>query len=87
MLADVTHDETRRIVGFDHGNAVADAIDLDLDERLEPQHAAAAGAHDLDLTTVRRNRARDCGSDIVGANRYRRGVARNEDLRGHTPTS
>ncbi len=68
---------------------IADAAlgPLHLDQGLEPIHAAAAGAHDLDFEAFPLGRLVESGRDLVGAERQRAGIAGDEQARAHACAS
>src|SRR5262245_49155410 len=53
----------------------------DLDQRLQPIHAARAGSHDLGLETALLERFSECGRDLLGADAERAGIAGDVDAR------
>jgi len=79
--------EARHVLGRHRPEADAATVGLDLDQRLEPEQAARARAHDLDRQALALGLVDDRGRDLVGADGAGRGVARHEDARGHHPTS
>ena len=76
-----------RDVAQGHG-AVAHATGcgLHLDERLEPEHAARAVAHDLGVDPAIAHAGLDCGGDLIGTDRAGGAVTRHEDA-DHARTS
>src|SRR6202047_3033324 len=54
---------------------------LDLDQGLEEEHSARAGTDDLDRKSARARFGRDPRPHLVGANRERGGILRNENTR------
>ena len=71
-------------VGGEGAEAVAHAALLHLDQRFQPDHAARAGAHDLDRNAPRFGLGLKRARDILGTQRLGGGVTRNVDLHGAT---
>src|SRR5262249_46643769 len=69
-------------LGLDGAEAMAYAADLDLDQRLEPQHAARAVADDLDRHPGRGGRTGDRCRHCVSSDGHGSGIPRNEDTHG-----
>ncbi len=59
---------------------------LDLDQRLQKDHAARAGADDFDRRAARLSLRSDFCRDLIGAEGQRRGILRNENP-GHPRTA
>src|SRR5688572_3803535 len=75
------------VVGFERTEAMPDAVDLDFEQRLEPEHAAAAGAYDVHgLPHGRRSMLKRRG-DGVSPDGECGGVARDEQAAVHAPAS
>ena len=60
---------------------------LDLDQRLQPEQAARAGAHDLDIEVLAPGHVEDRGGDLVGADGTGGCIAWDVEARRHQPTS
>ena len=76
------------VVEFDRTVGNAALLGRDLEQRLEPVHAARAVAHDLDRDIALRGSCSDRGRNLVGAASDRGGVAGNVDAkRAHRSTS
>ena len=71
------------IARLDRAVTNAGAVDVDLDERLEPEHAARPVAHDADVVTATGSLSRERDGDLVGADGAGRGVAGDVDGDGH----
>ena len=77
---DRRHQRLDRAVTVERPEAVPHAVDLDLDQRLQPQHPARAVAHDRELDPgPPRRRSPIAAATRVGAAGDRRRVARDED--------
>ena len=71
-------DQAFDVAGANRSEAVAHAALLDLDQRLEPQHAARAVAHDLDRDRGLLGRRCQEAGDLVGTDCDRSRVAGHE---------
>ena len=69
-----------RVGGLEGAEGVADAVRLDLDQRLQPDHPARAVADDLDRDAGGLGGGADRLGHGVGAERAGGGVAGDEDL-------
>ncbi|MNT43030.1 hypothetical protein D3C72_1794810 [compost metagenome] len=72
-------EQRRHIRRADRAIGHAAGIGLHLDQRLQPEHAARAVAHDANVVAARAGLARDGAGHVVGAKRQRGGIARHED--------
>ena len=77
-----TH-EVLHIFGLERTEPMAHSVDLDLEQRLEPQHAATTGAYELDCLSGRFQLNRR--SDFVGADGEGGGITRDEQAPRHAP--
>ena len=72
------------VFGRGGAKADADAVLFDLDQRLKPDHAARAGADDVDLDALFLGLGGQRGGHLVGAERL--GGAVEGDVEFHAPT-
>ena len=80
-------DEATDILHVERAETVAHAVALDLEQRLQPHHAARTRAHDLDRATGSGCGTRQRRGDLIGTDRDRGGIARNVEAHGHAPAS
>ena len=76
-------EQAGHVLGRDRAIGDAAGRRFHLDQRLQPEQAARAVAHDRRIDLSRRELARDGAVDLLGPDRKRRGVAGNVDLDRH----
>src|SRR5690606_36269521 len=76
-------EQARDFLLLDRAEADAAGVGRDFDQRLQPEHAARAVAHELDVDAARLCLLGNGGRGFIGAQRQRVGIARNVDSDGH----